>query len=223
MSTNPGSRIPMIVKIAFTAFMAILVPVYWKNYGPTNFLYFCDVALFMTLIAVWTEKPIWASMPAVGILVPQFVWCLDFVGSAVAMPLTGMTAYMFDSKIELFARGLSFFHFWLPFLLVYLVYKLGYDRKAFLYWTICAWLLILVCYFFMPAPPAPPGSTLPVNINYVYGIGDAAKQTWMPELAWVGFLMVALPALFYVPAHFLLAKFFERKQPSFSVNISRAF
>jgi hypothetical protein len=212
ISINQTAKIPLWIKLAFTAFMAVLVPTYWKNYGPTNFLYFCDVALFMTLIAVWTEKPIWAAMPAVGILVPQFIWCLDFLGSLVNLPLTGMTAYMFDHNASLFARGLSFFHFWLPFLLVYLVYKLGYERKALLYWTLTAWLLILICYNFMPAPPAPAGSTVPVNINYVFGVGDSAKQTWMPELAWVSLLFVALPALFYVPAHFALQKLFPAKQ-----------
>src|SRR5262249_15633145 len=36
--------IPLWIKLAYTAFMAVLIPVYLKNYGPTNFLYFCDVA-----------------------------------------------------------------------------------------------------------------------------------------------------------------------------------
>ena len=35
-------RIPLWLKLAYTAFMAVLVPVYLRNYGPTNFLYFCD-------------------------------------------------------------------------------------------------------------------------------------------------------------------------------------
>ena len=56
-------RIPLPVKIAYTAFMAVLVPFYWASYGPTNFLYFCDVALFFALAAVWTERPLLASMP----------------------------------------------------------------------------------------------------------------------------------------------------------------
>ena len=37
--------------------MAVLIPVYWYYYGPTNFLYFCDVALILTLVAIWIEKP----------------------------------------------------------------------------------------------------------------------------------------------------------------------
>ena len=73
-----NNKIPMAVKIGYTAFMAVLVPVYWSKYGVTNFLYFCDVALFLTLIGVWWEKRIFASMAAVGILLPQFLWCADF-------------------------------------------------------------------------------------------------------------------------------------------------
>lgn len=38
----PTRRIPLWLKIAYTAFMAVLIPVYWAHYGPTNFLYFCD-------------------------------------------------------------------------------------------------------------------------------------------------------------------------------------
>lgn len=206
-----SQKIPLWLKLLFSAFMAVLVPVYWHSYGPSNFLYFCDVALFMTLVAIWTEKPIWAAMPAVGIVVPQLVWCLDFIAMFFGVELVGMTAYMFDAKISLFARGLSFFHFWLPFLLIYLVHRLGYDRRALLYWTLIAWALVLFCFFFTPPPPAPPGSTTPVNINYVFGLGEVAKQTWMPELAWLGLLIVALPTLFYLPAHFALKALFPPK------------
>ena len=48
---SPG-RVPLWLKLAYTAFMAILVPVYLYYYGPTNFLYFCDVALFLGLALV---------------------------------------------------------------------------------------------------------------------------------------------------------------------------
>ena len=56
----------------------MLVPVYWYYYGPTNFLYFCDVALFITLAGIWLESPLLVSMCAVGILAPQALWVLDF-------------------------------------------------------------------------------------------------------------------------------------------------
>lgn len=48
--------------------MAVLIPVYWKTYGPTNFLYFCDIALIMTLFALWLESALLVSAAAVGIV-----------------------------------------------------------------------------------------------------------------------------------------------------------
>jgi len=198
-------RVPVWVKIAYTAFVAVLVPYYLKTYGPTNFLYFCDVALLMTLAAMWLESPLLASMPAVGILVAQTFWCIDFLAGLAGVRLLGMTDYMFDQDLSLFARGLSFFHFWLPFVIVWLVWKLGYDRRALVGWTVIAWVLQLICYFAMPAPPPPAGdANLPVNINYVYGFSDQAMQTWMPPGAFLAAMMVGLPLLAFVPTHLLL-------------------
>ncbi|HEX7780325.1 MAG TPA: hypothetical protein VF424_13855, partial [Vicinamibacterales bacterium] len=116
------SRIPLLVKIVYTAFVALLVPYYWVTYTPWNFLYFCDVALLLTLVAVWTENALLVSMSSVGILLPQALWVLDFLARAVAgVHITGMTAYMFDPSLPLFVRGLSTFHGWLPFFLIYLL------------------------------------------------------------------------------------------------------
>lgn len=205
------SKIPLAVKLFYTAFMAVLVPVYWSKYGVTNFLYFCDVALFMTLIAVWTEKPLFASMAAVGILMPQMLWVADFLGNFVGLQLTGMTNYMFDENRSLFLRGLSLFHGWLPFLLIFLVKRLGYDRRALAGWTGTAWVLVLVCYFMMPAPGAVLENPLaPVNINYVYGFSETTAQTWMPQPVFIVLLLVGLPALIYIPTHLVLRKLFTR-------------
>ena len=202
----PSNRIPLVLKIAFTAFMAVLVPKYWHDYGPANFLYFCDVALFFALGAVWLESPLLASMPAVGILLPQTLWCVDFLGRCVGLDMPGgMTIYMFDGDKSLFLRGLSFFHFWLPFLLVYLVWRLGYDRRALVGWTLLAWLLQLVGYFLLPpGPPPKDNPNLPVNINYVFGLGDD-PQTWMPGGWFLVLMMVGLPLLLFLPTHFLAA------------------
>ena len=79
---------PLWLKLAYTAFMAVLVPVYWHYYGPTNFLYFCDVALILTLVGIWLESPLLISMCAVGILAPQALWVVDFVLNIFGVPLT---------------------------------------------------------------------------------------------------------------------------------------
>lgn len=205
-----NTRIPLPLKVAYTAFMAVLIPVYWYYYGPTNFLYFCDVALILTLIGVWKESALLLSMCAVGIVLPQMLWVADFLGTFVGFPITGMTAYMFRAESSLFLRGLSLFHGWLPFLLFYLVWKTGYDRRGLLAWTSLAWALLLICFFFMP-PPNPDAGLMPVNINYVWGPNDAAAQTWMPPYAWLAFLLVGMPVLLFVPAHLILQRIGKRR------------
>jgi hypothetical protein len=206
-ATAKTNKLPLILKLSFTGFMAVLVPVYWHYYGPTNFLYFCDMALFITLAAVWMENKILASMAAVGILIPQLLWCADFGAHLFGSNLVGMTDYMFNPKRPLFLRGLSLFHGWLPFMLIYMVGKLGYDRRAFAGWTFLAWASMLFAYAFLPPAGAVlPNPQTPVNVNYVYGLSDSAPQTWMPSYAWLATMMGTLPVVFYLPAHLTLKR-----------------
>jgi len=145
------------------------------------------------------------SIPAVGILAPQILWVIDFALNLCGLRFTGMTDYMFDASSPLVLRRLSLFHGWLPFLLVYLVFRLGYDRRALMAWTGIAWSAMLAAYFLLPGPGAHAGLT-PVNVNYVFGPSDAAPQRWMPALAWLTLLMTAIPALLCAPVHAVLAR-----------------
>jgi hypothetical protein len=209
-------RIPLWVKVLYTAFVAVLVPVYLRDYGPTNFLYFCDVALLMTVVAIWWENSLLASAPLVGILVPQLLWMADFFAIAAGWPLINMTAYMFNQENPLFLRGLSFFHFWLPWLLVYMVWKLGYDRRAWLTWAAIGSILLLVCYFLMPEPPPPVNDpNLPVNINYVWGLKDDKPQPWMDGRLWFCMEFFGMNLAVWLPTHWALKKMFRppEKQP----------
>lgn len=202
MSRN---RIPLAVKLLYTAFMAALVPVYLYHYGPTNFLYFCDVALFFTLVGVWLESPLILSMPTVGIFLLQMLWVADFLGNCVGHPITGTTNYMFHDHKALYLRGLSLFHGWLPFFLLWLVYRVGYDRRSFWAWSILATILILISYQFLPPPPAPENNkNLPVNVNYVYGMSDERPQEMMEPRLWLALLIVGMPICLYLPMHLAL-------------------
>jgi hypothetical protein len=205
----PANSVPSWVKLVYSAFMAVLVPVYWANYGPTNFLYFCDVALLITLVAIWIESPLLVSMCAVGILGSQTLWVIDFVLNIFGIKLTGLTDYMFMADHSLFLRGLSLFHGWLPFFLLYLVWRLGYDWRGLPAWTLLAWELILVCYLFMPPPRPDPGLT-PVNIDYVWGFSDTEPQHWMSSELWVVGLMVVMPLILFIPTHLLLRRFMPK-------------
>ena len=200
--------IPFWVKLGYSAFVAVLVPIYLTTYGPTNFVYFCDVALLLTLAALWLELPILAGMPAVGIVLPQMFWVADFAAGFFGVSPIGMAEYMFRETIPLGARGLSLFHGWLPFLLLYLVYRLGYDRRSFAAWTVLGWGLLLVSYFALPPPPAPASDpNTPVNVNYVYGMSESGPQRWLPPLAYLGAMMVLLPVLAWWPTHWFLQRF----------------
>ena len=42
-------QIPLWVKLGYTLFVAVLVPIYLRHYGPANFLWFSDVALLATV------------------------------------------------------------------------------------------------------------------------------------------------------------------------------
>src|SRR5438045_2856575 len=138
----PDHSIPLFIKIFLTAFVAVLVPIYRRSYGLPNFLYFCDVALFLTCLGVWLESPLLISMQAVAILLPQCLWLIDFFSEFLFRHrLTGMTAYMFSPAYPLFTRLLSLFHGWLPLLLLYLVWRTGYDRRAFVAQAILGSLL----------------------------------------------------------------------------------
>ena len=72
-----------------------------------------------------------------------------------------------------------------------------------------AWALVLVSFFLMPPPRRDPGLT-PVYIDYVWGFSDTEAQHWMPPGIWLIALMIVLPALLYMPAHFLLRRFMPK-------------
>lgn len=94
--------LPIWLKLAYTAFMAVLFPVYWHYYGPTNFLYACDFALILTLIGIWTESALLVSMCLVGIGAVQALWVVDYLGNLVGVHITGVTDYMFEFNTRYF-------------------------------------------------------------------------------------------------------------------------
>jgi len=210
MTIAINRRIPYWLKVAYSAFVAILVPSYWVTYSPWNFLYFCDVALLVTAVAIWIESPLLISMQAVAITAPQMLWVVDLLCRViVGVEITGVTSYMLDSRIPLFLRGLSLFHGWLPFVLLWLLARLGYDRRALRLQTVAAIVILLVSYLFGPAPP--PSASHPnwaVNINYVYGFTDKQPQTLMAPWLWLVSLMAINVIAFYIPTHFVFRRVF---------------
>ena len=84
-------RIPIWLKVAYSAFVTVVVPCYWVTYSPWNFLYFCDIALLVTAVAIWIESPLLISMQAIAITLPQILWVVDFLCRLIAgISITGV-------------------------------------------------------------------------------------------------------------------------------------
>ncbi len=189
--------IPLSLKFLYTVFLAVLVPVYWIMSGPTNFLWACDLALFVTAYALWRESAFAASMAAVATVLPELIWNVDFFARLLAghgLPWLNATAYMFNAATPTCVRALSLFHVFLPVLLLWLVWRLGYDRRAWAVTTMATWIVLPLSWFV----------TDPVqNLNLVYGFGSPPRPL-LPGPGQVVVLMVGVPLVVYLPVHLLL-------------------
>ena len=192
-------RIPRWLKWSYTAFVAALVPVYVRQYGWRNFLWFSDVALLVSVPALWLEQPRLVSMQAVGITVPEAGWSADVAFQALAgRHLIGLADYMFDAKIPRPIRALSLFHLWLPPLLLWATARLGYDRRALRDQTRLAWALLLATYLL--TEPAE-------NVNWVFG-PDGSPQHAIDRRIYLLLMMAVYPVAFHLPAHVLFDHLF---------------
>ena len=191
--------IPLWLKIADTLFVCLIVPIYWRRYGPANFLWFSDIALLLTVPALWLESPLLVSMMALAVTLPELAWNIDFfVRASTGVSLLGLAAYMFDRGIPRFVRTLSLFHVGLPLLPIWLLYRLGYDKRALIAQTVVASVILPLSYFF---------SDPRQNINWVYGFG-AKPQTRIPAVWFLIFLILLFPFALYLPIHLVLGKLF---------------
>lgn len=198
-STRVEATIPLWLKIAYTGMVVVIVPVYAVSYGWRNFLWFSDVALFSTMVALWLESALLASMMAVGVLLPELVWNLSFFGRlAFGIRVTDLAGYMFDPRKPRYLRALSLFHVVLPAVLLWMLAELGYDSRALVAQTVLAWIILPLTYAVLR-----PGDE---NVNWVYGLGE--RQHRLPERAYLALLMATYPLLIYLPSHFALAAIF---------------
>jgi hypothetical protein len=187
------------IKIAYTTLALTLVPIYWKHWGPANFLWFSDIALFVTATALWLENRLLASMMAVGVLVPEVYWNLEFlVRLFTGYRLGGLTDYMWERDHPLFLRLLSLFHVVLLAAIIFLIIWLGYDPRAIYYQTVFGWLIILLTYFFTKPSD---------NINWVFGPGSSPQNRISPIL-YLAIIMVLYPLVIVLPTHFLIMALF---------------
>jgi len=191
--------IPLWLKIAYTLMVATIVPVYLAHYGAANFLWFSDIALIVTGIALWEESLLLASMMAVGVLLPEVLWNVSFFARLLTgVRVSGLADYMFDRTIPLWIRSLSLFHIPMPVVLLWMLHTLGYDSRALPAQTALAWVILPLTYAVTDPRE---------NINWVFGPGGRPQRRFPPRV-YLGLVLVLFPLIVYVPTHFLLRALF---------------
>jgi hypothetical protein len=189
------------IKVAYTAFVAAIIPVYWRHYGWRNFLWFSDIALFTTGIALWLESALLVSMMAVAVLLPELLWNVSFFARLLfRVPVTDLAGYMFDARKPLFLRALSLFHVVLPLVMLWMLARHGYDSRALVMQTVVAWCVLPLTHAVLRPQDE--------NINWVRGFGK--PQQWLRPRTYVALLMLAFPVLIYLPTHWALEAVFSR-------------
>ena len=211
------SMIDLSIKLALSVFLAFHL---WFNlhfYGPLNYLWFCDIALLMCFVGVWTENRLLLSMCALSSLGPATIWSVDlFLRAMTGQWFIGMASYMTARAVPLPVRMAATFHLWMPILLLWCLKKLRYDRRALIYQTFFAIALLIVCRVFT-APPPEHSPSDEVNINFVYGYGDA-PQTEMPAWLYLTRMICLYWFLMYLPIHVALLKTLARQNQIASMN-----
>lgn len=89
---------------------------------------------------------------------------------------------MFDPNVPLFIRLLSLFHVATPPLLLWAIWRLGYDRRGWLYQTLTAWVVVPVNYFWRPQ----------FDVNWARGL-FFREQHAMPGLLYLLGYRVVVP------------------------------
>jgi hypothetical protein len=205
--TDTG-KIPLWLKIFVAAWAAVLVPSYAVDSG-YGLLWLCNVGLILTVLGLCTENRLLVSMAAVGNVPWLLLWCVHMTAELAGVMLDrgvvdGPASYMFNSDYPLYARILSIYHGWLPFVLLFALKRLGYDRRAFFLETLLAWALILAAYIIVPNADTPAG-----NVNLVFGYtADRDPVLWVNRPLWIAIVMLASPLMLYLPMHLFYKRFF---------------
>jgi len=187
-------RVPLWLKIGWTAWVLAWAPIYWRQYGLQNFLYFCDLGNILVALGLWLESPLIFSWQANGLLLFQTLYTVDLAGAVFSgRHLIGGTEYMFDPHISLWVRLLSLFHVVTPPLLLWAIWKLGYDKRGWKFQTLTTLIVVPINYFWRPQ----------ADVNWARGL-FFREQHVVPGWLYLGIYLIALPLLVYWPTHLLL-------------------
>jgi len=145
-------------------------------------------------IGLWLESSLIFSWVASGLLLFQTIYTVDFAGALLSgRHVIGGTEYMFDPGLPVTIRLLSLFHVVTPPLLVWAIWRLGYDRRGWRLQTLMAWMVVPINYFWRPEQ----------DVNWARG-PFFHEQHVMPGPVYLFGYLVVVPLCVYLPTHLLL-------------------
>lgn len=190
--------IPLSFKLAYTAFVLMILVIWLKHYGWRNLLWFSDIALLGAVPALWLESAPLASILTVAVLVPELLWNVDLLLRLVLRRrVIGLTEYMFERERPRMLRLLSLFHVPLPAVLLWMLWDYGYAADVALPGAMLLAAIVL--------PASRVFGSAEANINWTYGPG-VVQQRFGPA-AYVAGLYAAFVLLLFLPTDRLLRHF----------------
>jgi len=194
-------RIPLWLKVVWTACVIAWLPLYWRQYGVQNFLFFCDLGNLFILAGLWLESALIFSWQACGLLLFQTLFAIDLLGALISgRHVIGGTEYMFDLHVPLPIRLLSLFHLAAPPLLLWAINRLGYDSRGWKFQTLTAWIVVPINYFWRPE----------YDVNWARG-PFFREQHAIPGPVYLLAYLIMVPAAIYFPTHRFLLWFAARR------------
>jgi hypothetical protein len=140
---------------------------------------------------LWLESPLIFSWQATGLLLFQSLFAIDLASALVnGHHLIGGTEFMFDPQVPLTIRLLSLFHLVTPLLLLWAIWRLGYDNRGWKYQTLTAWIIVPLNYFWRPQ----------FDVNWPRG-PFFHEQHAMPGFLYLLIYLTVVPAAVYYPTH----------------------
>jgi hypothetical protein len=197
-------RLPLWLKIGWTVWLLVWAPLYWRQYGAQNFLYFCDIGNILIGVGLWLESALIVSWVGCGVLLFQSLYTIDLLSTLLTgHHLIGGTEYMFDPHLSLAVRLLSLFHVVTPPLVLWLIYRLGYDPRGWKLQSVMTWIVVPVNYFWRPEQ----------NVNWARGL-FYREQHVVPGAVYLLVYLLVVTFLAYWPTHRLLAGWAKRERGS---------
>lgn len=210
-----SSRLPLWFKVGYTLWVVAWVILYKRFVGWHHFLWMCHLANVLVAVGLWLESPLILSWQALAVLVGDLVWCLDFaLGLTLGQTPLGSAWYMFSAKFEPLQKSLALFHLVMPVMLIALLLKFGYDRRALLLQAATCAVLFPISFLV---------SKREDNINWVLGpFGQVEMvQELMSPMAFLFVAIALYMAALYVPSHLVLMALVRRPNNSLAASRSR--